>query len=99
MRAKNDQSILKFYKSKEWEIARLVKISAAKGFCEKCGGVGTEVHHIIHLTKENVTDPSISLSQDNLMLLCVDCHNKEHKRFSSKSETTFDQDGNFIKRK
>ena len=92
-----DKAISNFYGSKEWEMARHIKVINAKGICEKCGKVGTEVHHIIHLTKENVTDPSISLNQDNLILLCTRCHNKEHKRFCSKTGLGFDSDGNFIK--
>ena len=49
--------IRKFYKSDNWKIARAMKIASAGGRCEKCGDVGTEVHHIIHLTPENVNNP------------------------------------------
>lgn len=53
-------------------------ITSAGSLCEKCDAIGTEVHHKIRLTPENVNDPEISLNQDNLMLLCNECHNKEH---------------------
>ncbi|MCI1244599.1 MAG: HNH endonuclease [Bacilli bacterium] len=43
-----------------------------------CGEIGTEVHHKVHLTPENVGDPEISINQENLMLLCNECHNKVH---------------------
>ena len=66
------------------------------GVCEKCGAIGTEVHHIIHLTPENVSDPSISTNQENLMLLCNECHNKEHGRFEGKLKYIFDADGDLI---
>jgi len=62
--------------------------------CERCGAIGIEVHHKVRLSIDNVNDTSISLNQDNLELLCRDCHNKEHKRFSK--EDRFDKDGNPI---
>lgn len=64
----------------------------------KVGVIGTEVHHKIHLTPDNVSDPEISMNQDNLMLLCNECHNKEHGRFEGKKEYEFDADENMVKR-
>ena len=93
---KQDIKIHRFYRSDTWKIARAIKIASVGGFCEKCGGLGTEVHHIIHLTPENVTDPEIATNQENLMLLCNECHNKEHGRFEGKREYTFDEDGNLV---
>ena len=46
------------------------------------------------LTVDNVYDSLVSLNQDNLELLCRECHNKEHKRFSK--EVRFDKDGNIL---
>ena len=85
----------RFYKSKEWLLARTIKINATQGKCERCGAIGEEVHHKERLTVENVNDTSISLNQDNLELLCRDCHNREHKRFSK--EVRFDSEGNMLK--
>lgn len=73
-----------------------MKIASATGTCEMCGKPGKEVHHIVHLTPENVSDPNISLNQDNLMLLCTECHSKVHGRFEGKKEYESDVDGNFI---
>lgn len=67
---------------------------SVNGLCERCGQIGIEVHHILKLTINNFNDSSVSLNQDNLELLCRDCHNKEHKRFSK--EVRFDKDGNLI---
>ena len=67
---------------------------SVNGLCERCGAIGIEVHHKDRLSIDNVTDTSISLNQDNLELLCRDCHNKEHKRFSK--DKIFDKDGNII---
>lgn len=90
--------IRKFYKSDRWKIARAIRIAAASGLCEKCGAIGTEVHHKVHLTPENVDDPNISINQDNLILLCKDCHNKEHERFTDAKDYCFDSDGNMVKK-
>ena len=91
-----DIAINRFYRSDTWKIARAIKIASVCGVCEKCGAIGTEVHHIIHLTPENVSVPSISTNQENLMLLCNECHNKEHGRFEGKSKYIFDDDGDLI---
>lgn len=85
--------IRRFYRSDHWKIARAMKIAIVGGRCEKCGAIGTEAHHIIHLTPENVTDPEVSLNQENLMLLCNECHNKEHGRFEGSREYAFDENG------
>jgi len=94
---KKPKALHNFYKSDAWQLAREIKIQSASGRCERCGGIGLEVHHRDRLTVENIHDTSISLNPDNLELLCRDCHNKEHKRFSS--ETQFDEEGNPIKPK
>ena len=52
----------KFYRSDRWHDARRAVIRRANGRCEKCGAVGTEVHHIVHLTNENVDDPNVSIN-------------------------------------
>lgn len=90
--------IQRFYKSDHWKVARAMKIALAGGRCEKCGAIGTEVHHIIHLTPDNINDPSITVNQDNLMLLCNECHNKEHGRFCDKKDYKFDCDGNMVRK-
>ena len=83
-----------FYKSDTWKLAREIKIRLVNGRCERCGGIGQEVHHRQRVTVDNVEDASVSLNPENLELLCKDCHNKEHQRFSK--ETRFDLDGNLI---
>jgi len=83
-----------FYKSPAWLAARELKIMSVNGLCERCGLVGIEVHHKERLALDNLNDPSISFNQDNLELLCRECHNREHKRFSK--EVRFDSDGNLL---
>lgn len=96
--AKNN-AIRKFYKSDRWKVARAIKIASVNGLCEECGRVGNEVHHIIHLTPDNVSDPTISVNQENLKLLCNECHNKVHGRFQGRAKYYFDEDGNIFPNK
>ena len=84
-----------FYKSPAWLAARELKIVSVNSLCERCGQLGIEVHHKERLTVENVNDSSVSLNQDNLELLCRECHNQEHVRFKKK-DVMFDEHGNFI---
>ena len=66
----------RFYHSAIWKRAKQEKIMMAKGICERCGRRGTEVHHKIPLTDENVDDPNIAINPNNLELLCKSCHDK-----------------------
>lgn len=72
-----------FYKSKAWENCRAGYIKYVGGLCERClkngsYNAGVIVHHKIHLNPDNITNPEIALDYNNLELLCMDCHNKEH---------------------
>ena len=74
-----------FYKSKRWQECRNAFARSRSGLCEECRKKGLivpggAVHHKIPLTRENITNPEISLSWDNLELLCRDCHAARHKK-------------------
>lgn len=69
-----------FYKSKEWNKVRNYCLLRDHYECVKCGNPAEEVHHIIHLTSENITDMNVSLNPENLMCLCKDCHFEVHKQ-------------------
>ena len=69
-----------FYNSKQWRECRKVVFNEANGICQKCGEPGEEVHHKIHLTPNNISDPVITLNKDNLILLCRNCHLREHNK-------------------
>ena len=68
-----------FYKSKAWQKVREYIFNKFHGLCTECGEVGEEVHHIVWLTPKNINDPNIALGEDNLTLLCRDCHIKKHR--------------------
>jgi len=88
-----------FYKSKMWQDCREAKFKQAQGLCERCRAkgiikAGEIVHHKIHLDQENIRRPEVSLSLDNLELLCRDCHAQEHSRV--KRRYKFDSLGRLI---
>lgn len=78
-----DKKYVRFYNSPEWRMLSS-KYMSDKGYkCERCKRLATEVHHV----KPIQTDEGwlLRLDYNNLLAVCVDCHNKEHGRvFNSK---------------
>lgn len=73
----------KFYKSKAWQKTRKAYLKSVGGLCETCLAKGiitpaVIVHHKIHISPENINNPNITLSFNNLEALCRDCHALEH---------------------
>ena len=89
----------RFYKSDRWHAARREVIIRDKGLCVMCGKPGTQVHHKIHLTIQNVDDPNVATNPDNLILLCDYCHNEVHHRVGKHQPYVFDKDGNLVSKK
>ena len=97
----------KFYNSKQWKDTREYIFNKYYGLCADCGKPGEEVHHIEWLKPANINDPNITIGEDNLILLCKDCHFNKHKEsnplaknFKKKKKLTncgtyFDEEGNF----
>ena len=77
----------KFYKSDAWIKARAAYIAERTridgGLCERCGKTsdkpGEELHHIEHLTPNNIDEYDICLNPKNLQWLCKDCHFIVHR--------------------
>lgn len=74
-----------FYKSQAWKKTSVAYAKSKQGLCERClsKGIvkpGAIVHHVIHITPANITDPGITLNWDNLQLVCRDCHAAIHDR-------------------
>ncbi|HSQ90012.1 HNH endonuclease signature motif containing protein [Romboutsia sp.] len=87
----------KFYKSKEWKRVREYIFNKYHGLCNKCGKPGEEVHHIIWLSPKNMNDIDITLGEDNLVLLCRDCHVGIHRKINpTKSEYKFNENGELV---
>ena len=74
-----------FYNSKEWQRCRKEYLAMVGGVCERCEKKGLIrpakiVHHKEYITVNNITDPMILLSFDNLEAVCQECHNEEHHK-------------------
>ena len=89
----------KFYLSQQWRDLREFVFKRDFGLCVKCGKPGEIVHHKIHLTPENISDPFIALNVDNLETLCRDCHAIEHTGGPATADgLCFDEQGNLVRR-
>lgn len=95
-----------FYKSKAWKQTRQAYFEYRHGLCERClsRGIykpGEIVHHREHIQPWNIDDASVTLSFDNLELLCRDCHAAAHPEIFKKQEperrVAFDADGNVVR--
>ena len=88
----------KFYNSKAWNDFRQQYIINHFCICEVCGKPNSNtVHHIRYLTPDNYTDPSISLSESNVINVCRSCHDLIHERYQSqRREITYDSNGNVV---
>lgn len=72
-----------FYASTEWKKCRQAYKKSVGGLCEVClkQGIITPaeiVHHKIELTPDNINDPSVSLSFENLQAVCREHHAELH---------------------
>lgn len=90
-----------FYNSDNWRTCRETFLQSKGYLCERCSTSDNPVvakiaHHKTYLTKENINDPYISLSWDNLEALCQDCHNKEHHQSKTQIKYKFDENGEII---
>ena len=86
----------RFYNSDAWERCRSEYLSLVGGLCERCESKGIVrpariVHHKEYISAQNITDPAVLLSFDNLEALCQDCHNREH--FKSNKRYQIDKFG------
>lgn len=86
-----NEAVDAFYGTKAWKDCRAAYRKAHGGLCEFCWkkgevNAGTEVHHLTHITAENVHDPNVTLNFDNLVLLCKECHDKEHGKRKQRTD-------------
>jgi len=75
---------MSFYKTKRWLRKRSVILRRDEYMCRECRRYGkttqaNTVHHIYPL--ENY--PQYRLTNDNLISLCGECHNKMHDRVTN----------------
>lgn len=99
---------VEFYNSQAWKDTRKAYYNYARGICERCQAEfeagkrsledmqpGRIVHHKKHLTPDNINDPAVALSFDNLELLCDEHHNRHHKA-KQRRRYRFGKDGSII---
>lgn len=79
---KRNKEELRFYASKDWKLLSAGYMREKGWRCERCGGIATEVHHIVPI--QSVEGWNRRLDYDNLEALCIKCHNDRHGRFGSK---------------
>ena len=89
---------VKFYKSAAWKRVRQAYFISKHGLCERCGAPGEIVHHKIYLNPNNINNPSISLNDKYLELLCRECHTDIHLGGRPiRKGFAFDKNGNLIR--
>lgn len=86
---RRDSKYLTFYRSKEWRLLSRTKLQDCGYKCqaklEGCKGLAVEVHHVKPIKTDEGWDER--LEWDNLMGVCVACHNVlDGKTFKKKSE-------------
>ena len=86
----------KFYHTQVWVRCRTAFMTSRNWLCERCGAPASVAHHVIHLTPENVSDPSVALDWTNLQALCADCHAIVHSSAPTAEGLAFDSDGNLV---
>ena len=78
-------AIESFYTSWLWRNCRQSFLESRGHLCEACKAKGmivpaTQVHHKTPITPDNLNDPRVTLNHDNLMALCDDCHQEQHRK-------------------
>jgi 5-methylcytosine-specific restriction endonuclease McrA len=86
---RRDPKYLAFYRSKDWKVTSRAKLQDCGYKCEAklegCGRIAAEVHHIKPLKTDDGWDAR--LDWDNLMGVCIACHNKlDGKNFGRRAE-------------
>ena len=85
---KRDEEVESFYNSRAWKVMRKVVLERDNHLCRHCHQQGKiTVADVVHHIKELKTHWYLRLTKENLLSLCHDCHNKEHKRDKSKGPT------------
>src|SRR5574344_1862720 len=91
-----------FYRTQNWKKTREYIFKRDSGLCQDClskGKItpGKEVHHIIFLNADNIDNPNIALGEDNLILLCKECHHRRHsKKDNTRDGLMFNEFGELI---
>ena len=84
-----------FYQSRAWRTTQAAYMASQHYVCERCGSLARIVHHVRHITPQNINDMAVTLDWANLEALCMECHNAEHMSSEGISGgLRFDHEGN-----
>ena len=77
--------IERFYTTTAWRKCRASFMQEKNGLCEICLAKGliepaVHVHHKTAIAPENLSDPAVTLNHANLMALCEECHQDQHRK-------------------
>lgn len=84
-----------FYNSAAWKHTSKAYGDSVFWICERCGHEGNIIHHKKYLNPNNIDNPDITLSWDNLMCVCTECHNIIHG-YQQERQPVFDESGQLI---
>lgn len=88
----------RFYDSARWKHTQEAVMKAYNYTCQRCGRPAKIVHHRVWLNEQNINSPEITLGWDNLVPLCQDCHNREHRGGrETRQGLAFDATGRLVK--
>ena len=81
----HDADIERFYTTRAWRKSRESFLQEKGRLCEICMSKGliepaVHVHHKVPITPENLNDLRITLDHSNLMALCEECHQEQHRK-------------------
>lgn len=84
-----------FYQSNKWTKVAIYIRNKYNHICQRCGKRGNYVHHVNPLTQEDYINrpPEKCYGENNLTLLCHNCHEKEHSKRTIREGTYIDKDG------
>lgn len=90
-----------FYSGKAWQICRETYARQHHYLCENCLARGLYrpgqiVHHKIEIDAVTIQNPEITLSFDNLELLCRKCHADRHRAMNRGQRFIFGDNGEVI---
>jgi len=82
------------YVSKAWRELRFNLIIERGPVCQRCSEVVIDTskliaHHRIPLSPANINDINITLNQENIEIICFDCHNVEHRRYGCNKHNVY----------
>lgn len=98
MLIKMSEGIFKnFYNSRRWRRCAKAYAQSKLYICERCGGykTGTKddgtrqrwvVHHKKPMDAVTIQDDNLAYGWDNLMFLCIECHNAIHHEMETYSK-------------